>query len=248
VPIGGIGPVDRRHDFRLRSLPKAAVDQNKVKFDQSNNDIVTRGSHAMGAHHVNADFLSAFESKIFFSVLCFLTCWELLTSYKPFCKPFKNLGARKTLGAYVMKMHRSFKFLTAALMLTAAPWIVTSTLAAPISSSLELQNADPSSIETVQYVYEWNGAYRRADRRANRWDRRAYRRGYGYDGYNAYTYAPGYGYRGYNAYAYAPGATTSYDYGSEPIAVSNRRTCLTEYAGREELCGFYGALYRRTYQ
>ena len=132
-----------------------------------------------------------------------------------------------------MKMHRLFKFLTTALMLTAAPWIVTSTVAAPLSSSLELQNADPSSIETVQYGYEWNGAYRRADRRANRWDRRAYRRGYGYGGYNAY--------------AYAPGATASYYYGSQPIAVANRRSCMTEYAGREELCGFYGALYRRAY-
>ena len=150
-----------------------------------------------------------------------------------------------------MKMHRSFKFLTAALMLTAAPWIVTSAVAAPISSPLELQNADPSSIETVQYGYEWNGAYRRADRRANRWDRRAYRRGYGYGGYNGDAYASSYGhggYGGYNAYAYAPGATASYDYGSQSIAVANRQSCLTEYAGREELCGFYGALYRRTYQ
>jgi hypothetical protein len=146
-----------------------------------------------------------------------------------------------------MKIHRSFKILTAALMLTAAPWIVTSTVAAPLSSSVGLQNADPSSIETVQDGYSWNGAYHRADRRANRWDRRAYRRGYGYGGYTGYAYASGYRYGGYNAYAYASGATASYDYGSQPI-IANRESCLTEYAGREEICGFYGALYRRAYQ
>jgi hypothetical protein len=177
-----------------------------------------------------------------------------------------------------MNMHRSFKFLTAALMLAAAPWIVTSTVAAPISCSLGLQNAVPSSIETARHTFtsgtEPIVADRRAnrwDRRANRWDRRAYRRGYGYDGYNAYAYtsgdryggynayAPRYGYGGYNSFAYAPrcgyggynayasapGATSSYGYGSEPIAESNRRSCLTEYAGEEELCGFYGALCRR---
>lgn len=105
----------------------------------------------------------------------------------------RNL-AHKTLGAFVMKMHRSFKFLSAALMLTAAPWIITASVAAPISPSLGLQNAVPTSIETVQYGYGWNGSYRRWDRRANRWDRRAYRRGYGYDGYNAYAYAPAYTY------------------------------------------------------
>ena len=151
-----------------------------------------------------------------------------------------------------MKMHRSFKFLTAALMLTAAPWIVTSTVAAPLSSSLGLQNADPSSIETVQDGYEWNGAYRGRRRIA--------------------------GIAVPIAGIAAPIAVVTDMTGTTPIrmhratdmagttpmrmrlelphltimaanpSVSNRRSCLTEYAGREELCGFYGALYRRTYQ
>ena len=135
--------------------------------------------------------------------------------------PFNNLGADKSLGAYVMKMQRSFKFLTAALMLAAAPWIVTSAVAAPISSSLELQNADPSSIETAPYVYEWNGAYRRADRRANRWDRRAYRRGYGYHGYNAYGLATGtYVAASYGGYS-NPRNIIDPNGGPRPVANSN---------------------------
>ena len=121
-----------------------------------------------------------------------------------------------------MKMHRSFKFLTAALMLAAVPWIATATVAAPISPSLGLQNAVPNSIETVQYYdYGWNGSYRRA----NRWDRRAYRRGYGYDGYNAYAYAPSY----YGTYS------GSSNYSGYSGYYWQRERCTIENAGRADI-------------
>src|SRR5438105_3683216 len=48
-------------------------------------------------------------------------------------------------------MNKSFTILAAALMVAAAPWLVTPAAAAPISSPLALQNAVAPSIETMQY-------------------------------------------------------------------------------------------------
>ena len=58
-------------------------------------------------------------------------------------------------------MNKSAKFLTAAVMATALPWLVASAAAAPMSSPLELRNAVAPSIETVQYRRGWRGGYYR---------------------------------------------------------------------------------------
>ena len=57
-------------------------------------------------------------------------------------------------------MNISSKILAAALMAAAAPWLVVPAAAAPISSSLGLQNAAAPSVEMVQYRRGWRGAYR----------------------------------------------------------------------------------------
>jgi hypothetical protein len=49
--------------------------------------------------------------------------------------------------------------LAAALMTAAAPWLALPAMAAPMSSSLELQGAAAPSVETVQYRRNWRGGY-----------------------------------------------------------------------------------------
>jgi hypothetical protein len=55
----------------------------------------------------------------------------------------------------------SSRILAAALMVAAAPWLIAPVAAAPLSSSLGLQNAVTRSIETVQYRRGWHGGYYR---------------------------------------------------------------------------------------
>ena len=58
-------------------------------------------------------------------------------------------------------MTNSSRILAAALMATTAPWVIASVAAAPLSSSLGLQNAVTPSTETVQYRRGWRGGYYR---------------------------------------------------------------------------------------
>jgi hypothetical protein len=115
-------------------------------------------------------------------------------------------------------MNKSFNILAAASMAAGALWLIAPATAAPISSSLGLQNVLAQSVETVQYRRGYRG-------------RRIGGAGlvagaiiggailgatqpYGYYGYGGYD---SYGYNGYNAgYAYAPGYNRSY-YGSGPV-------------------------------
>lgn len=60
-------------------------------------------------------------------------------------------------------MKKSLGILATALI-AAAPWVVAPVAAAPVSSSIGLQNAVESQVQTVQY---------------RRWHRRGYYRGYG---------------------------------------------------------------------
>jgi hypothetical protein len=57
-------------------------------------------------------------------------------------------------------MNRSSGMVAAALMAVAAPWLIAPAAAGPMSSSLGLQNAVPSSVEAVQYRRGWRGGYR----------------------------------------------------------------------------------------
>ena len=57
-------------------------------------------------------------------------------------------------------MTMSPKILAAALV-AAAPWLIAPVVAAPLSSSLGLENAVTRSIETVQYRRGWRGGYYR---------------------------------------------------------------------------------------
>lgn len=112
-------------------------------------------------------------------------------------------------------MNRSSIVFAAALLVAAAAWLVAPATAAPISSSLGLQNAMAPSFETVQYRRGYRG-----------------RRGgdagliagaiiggailgatqpYGYSGYG-----PGYG------YAYAPGYNQGYAGGNEVVYCQQR--------------------------
>lgn len=120
-----------------------------------------------------------------------------------------------------MKINASYKILAAALMITAAPWIVVPVAAAPISSSLGLQNALAPLAETVQYRRGWRGGYR-GSRYGSGIVAGAIIGGallgttqpYGYDGYGpGYAYGPGYspGYYGYGSGApYAGGGEVAY--------------------------------------
>jgi BA14K-like protein len=54
----------------------------------------------------------------------------------------------------------STKIVAAALMAAAALWVAQPAVAAPMSSSLGLQNAVSPLSETVQYRRGWNGGYR----------------------------------------------------------------------------------------
>jgi BA14K-like protein len=58
-------------------------------------------------------------------------------------------------------MSISSKIVAIALMAAAAPWLIAPAAAAPLSSSLGLQNAVAPSIETVQYRRGWRGGYYR---------------------------------------------------------------------------------------
>src|SRR5271154_2456856 len=58
-------------------------------------------------------------------------------------------------------MNGSSKIFAAALMAAAAPWLVAPAAAAPLSSSLGLQNAVSPSVETVQYYRGWHRGYYR---------------------------------------------------------------------------------------
>jgi len=60
-------------------------------------------------------------------------------------------------------MTHSSRILAAALMAATAPWLIAPVAAAPLSSSLGLQNAVTSSTETVQYRRGWRGDYYRGD-------------------------------------------------------------------------------------
>lgn len=118
-----------------------------------------------------------------------------------------------------MALNVSSKILAATVLTAAAAWIIAPTTAAPISSSMGLQNTVPMSVETVQY-------------------RRGWRRGggigagivagaiiggaiasrpygyYGYDGYGpGYAYAPAYGqgYAGGDEILYCQQRFRSYD-------------------------------------
>jgi hypothetical protein len=152
----------------------------------------------------------------------------------------------KTFGEFVMRINLSSKLLAAALLVSAAPWIVASVAAAPISSSLGLQNAVPTSVETVQYRRGWGGSYRGGY---------GYRRGYGYRGgyYGGGVVAGAiiggallgaaqpYGYYGYNGYgagyAYAPGYYQPNYYGSPayPRYYGPYQQCTYENAGRADM-------------
>ena len=99
-------------------------------------------------------------------------------------------------------MNRSTKIIVAALMTAATPLLVAPAGAAPMSSPLGLQNAAPSSLETVQFRRGWRrggwvgpavagaiigGAIIGATQPYGY---------YGYGAYDSYGYAPGYR-RGY---------------------------------------------------
>jgi hypothetical protein len=115
-------------------------------------------------------------------------------------------------------MNRSFGIAVAALMTVAAPWVVASAVAAPISSRSALQNAMPSSVEAVQYRRHYRS-------RGSGWVGPGIAgaliggaiigatRPYGYYdpyGYDAYGYAPGYD-QGYAAASpYAGGRDVAY--------------------------------------
>lgn len=134
-------------------------------------------------------------------------------------------------------MNRTFNILAAASMAACALWLAAPAAAAPITSSMGLQNALAPSAETVQYRRGWRGG-----------DRGGYRGGrygaglvtgaiiggailgatqpYGYYGYGSYD---PYG------YGYAPGYYQPY-YGSPayPRYYGPYQQCTPENAGRAD--------------
>ena len=121
-------------------------------------------------------------------------------------------------------MNSSSKVFAATLMIAATTWLAAPAVAAPISSSVGLQNAAETSIETVQYRRGWRGGSRGRGVGAGivagaiiggaiLGASQPY--GYGYGGYGpGYGYAPG--------YAYAPGYNQGYAGGNE-IAYCQQR-------------------------
>jgi hypothetical protein len=140
-------------------------------------------------------------------------------------------------------MYMPSKIIAVALMAAAAPWLGSPAAALPVSSPLALQNAVPSSLETVRnrgrgYVGAGiglaagaiiGGAILNATQ-----SRGSYGYGYGYDrGYNAYGYDNGYNAYGYNQGHNAYGYEQSYGGGYEPEYVEVPRYGYGQsYGGR----------------
>ena len=121
----------------------------------------------------------------------------------------------------------SSKVLAVAVVAAASPWLIAPAAAAPMSSSLGLQNAVAPSTETVQYRRGWRGGYYRHGGPVGAGLGLA-GAGIGLAGaivggaivgatrpYDYDDYGPGYGYR--PSYGYAPGyvAVSPYADGSE---------------------------------
>jgi len=111
------------------------------------------------------------------------------------------------------------KIFVLALIAATAPWLVAPAAAAPLSSTLALQNAVAPSVETVQYRRGWRGGYRGGFGGVGLGLAAGAIVGgvilgaggpYGYQGYPGYGYAPGYD-QGYVAVSpYAGGSEVAY--------------------------------------
>jgi len=110
-------------------------------------------------------------------------------------------------------MNREFNILAVTSMAACALWLVAPAAAAPITSSMGLQNAVPTSVESVQYRrYGYRGGYYRGY-------------GYRYYGYGGY-YPYGYG--------YAPGYYQPYYGPASPRYYVPYQRCTPEMAGRAD--------------
>lgn len=131
-------------------------------------------------------------------------------------------------------MNRPTKIIVAALMTAATPLLVAPAGAAPMSSPLGLQNAAPSSLETVQFRRGW---------RRGGWVGPAVAgaiiggaiigatQPYGYGAYDSYGYAPG--------YAYGPGYRRGYVVGPAYAAGDDIAYCQQRFRSYDVASGTY---------
>jgi hypothetical protein len=123
------------------------------------------------------------------------------------------------------------RFLASAVLAASAALCAAAAGAAPITAPSSLQNASAPSVQTVQWLGDWN------------WGRPAGT--YGYDGYAypgyGYPAAPGYGYATVPGYApgyvpapVAPGYATGYQAGAADVAF-----CMRRYRSYDPSSGTY---------